>query len=455
MRTPCLALLAACGGEPAAPTRDPQRPLPDLVVVVVDTLRADALGVYGNALPTSPQLDRLAAEGTWFSRSYAHSGWTLASMTSLFTGQLPHVHRVGRSAFDPTAFGRLPDETETVAERLQARGYQTGAWLNNTFLAPEFGLRQGFQTWDWQGADNARHRSAAETVAAATAWLATQTGPVFMVVHLMEPHFEYKAPEGIRGTLRAQVDLQGRPPPPIDSTDVLSLRAAPPPTGPDLAYIRAAYDEEVLAADQALGPFFDALRARPRWSDTLVAVTADHGEELWDHGTFEHGHSLLGELTRVPLILGGGAAPRVGRNDTVVGHVDLSAALLALAGAEPVAGSPGEDLLALARAGHTPGRVAVSENTLYGPPRVSIVGDHHRLDVNQSTMRAVVVAVEADGSERDPVPQADQARLGEPLSARLAALRGGLDPVSAVPGPTLSSGEVFRQLEALGYLAPP
>ena len=118
----------------------------------------------------------------------------------------------------------------------------------------------------------------------------------------------------------------------------------------------------------------------------------------------------------------------------------------------PVDGSPGQDLLALARQGTISGRMAISENTLYGPPRVSIVGDRHRLDVDQATVWARVIPVEPDGSEQGPAPQADQATYGEPLMAALVALRGGLDPVSAVEGPTISSGDIFRQLEALGYL---
>lgn len=443
------ALLFACGG----PTEQPARPPPDLVLVVIDTLRADGLSLYGNPRPTTPEIDRLAAEGAWFHRAYAHSSWTLASFASMFTGQLPHVHRVGRSGFDPTAFGRVPAETQTLAERLQARGYHTGAWMNNTFLAPEFGLQQGFETYDWMGADNVHQRSAEQTVAAATTWLATQTGPVFMVVHLMEPHFEYRAPDDLLGTWSAQVDLEGEAPPTLDDQAFAAWHGGgAPPSAAGIRFVRARYDEEVRAADRALGALFATLRARPNWDNTLVAVTSDHGEELWDHGGFEHGHSLLSEVTRVPLVLGGGLAPGVGRTDTVVGHADLTAALLLAAGAAPVEGSPGQDLLALARQGTVAGRTAISENTLYGPPRVSIVGDRHRLDLEQATVWASVIAVEADGRELGPSPQADQATYGEPLMAALVAQRGGLDTVSSVEGPTISSAEMFRQLEALGYL---
>ena len=129
-------------------------PKPNVVVIVVDTLRADRVGVYGHNRPTTPNIDRWAAQGIVFERAYAHSGWTLPSTVSMLTGLYPHEHRVGRSPTNPTEFGSLPEDRVTMAELFQKADYQTMAVVNNTFLAPDFGLSQGFESFDYRGADN-------------------------------------------------------------------------------------------------------------------------------------------------------------------------------------------------------------------------------------------------------------------------------------------------------------
>ena len=149
-----LTLLACTGssmpettsqeGSSGADARPSAGAQPDIVLVVIDPLRADHLSCYGHDRPTSPNIDAIASSGLLFERAYAHSGWTLASFTSLFTGLLPHQHRVGRAPGDASQFGRLAPEVVTLAEAVGAAGYATAAVMNNTFLAPEFGLNQGF-----------------------------------------------------------------------------------------------------------------------------------------------------------------------------------------------------------------------------------------------------------------------------------------------------------------------
>ena len=152
-------LLAACSSEAPTPPPPPANDGPDIILIVIDTLRADRLGIYGHDRPTSPNIDALARNGTWFRRAYAQSGWTLASMTSLLTGQLPHQHRVCRDAVQTDRFGSLPEPETTLAESLTSAGYRCGAVVNNTFLAPGFGLNQGFDWYDYQGATNEQIRS--------------------------------------------------------------------------------------------------------------------------------------------------------------------------------------------------------------------------------------------------------------------------------------------------------
>ena len=210
--TAMLLTLLACTGSSTPELTNQEEPedadsrkedgeQPDIVLVVIDTLRADHLGCYGHERPTSPNLDAMAGAGLRFARAYAHSGWTLASFTSLFTGLLPHQHRVGRAAADVSQFGRLAPEVVTLAEAVGAAGYTTAAVMNNTFLAPEFGLNQGFgDNYLWHGATNDAHRSADETVTMALDWLGQQQAPAFLVIHMMEPHLDYAPPADIRGT---------------------------------------------------------------------------------------------------------------------------------------------------------------------------------------------------------------------------------------------------------------
>jgi arylsulfatase A-like enzyme len=164
--------LLACGAEPPArpgPASSVEPVAPDVILLVVDTLRADHLGVYGHERPTSPQLDAWAATGVIYDDAQAHSGWTLPSMASLLTGLLPHEHQAVRDPSQDGAQSSLLPEHLTLAEIYRSGGRRTGGFTNNTFLDPVFGLDQGFDHYDHQGAGPTVHRSAEDTVDAALA----------------------------------------------------------------------------------------------------------------------------------------------------------------------------------------------------------------------------------------------------------------------------------------------
>ncbi len=454
-----LALALSCSSAPsgdgsapsaAAPEVDAR---PDIVVVLVDTLRADHVGAYGYQRPTTPHIDAWASGAAVFERAYAHSGWTLASVASLLTGRLPHQHRTGRSPDDASVFCSLPDDVPTLAEQLLGAGYRTGAFINNTFLAPQFGLNRGFSHWDWQGSSPTEIRSAADTVDAALAWLAEDRAqPTFAVVHMMEPHALYQPSAPFLGTFSDATPVpegQG-----IDEATIVRWQTYQAlPTPEQRARAVALYDEEILAVDAAVGTLLDGLKARDSGRGTVVVFTADHGEEFWDHSGFEHGQSLMGELTRVPLIVAGPDVP-TGRFSTVVGHTDLTRSIQRVAGLQP---DPGGDLLAIAAVGPYAGpRLSVSENTLYGPPRVSVVDDEHRLDVRQDTQHASLWKVAADRSERERVMGPDAAEQGRALHSQLLQVRGDTQPLASMQsgtcGTAIADYSVFQQLEALGYL---
>ncbi len=278
----------------------PSRP-PDILLISVDTLRADHLGCYGYGLRT-PNIDRLAAEGVVFDAAMAPVPLTLPSHASMLTGLIPPRHGV-RANGD----FRLPDRIETLAEVLQKRGYQTAAFIGAIPLDRSGGLNQGFDHYDdeisVQSVDaekkvQRKERFANEVFDLAAAWLreTDPQRPVFAFVHVFDPH----AP---------------------------GMQALPGMDTP-------SYDGEIHFVDRAMGPLLSGLRRDPRWTSLVTVFTADHGEGLNDHQEETHGMFVYQSTLHVPLIVHGvkGVSPR--RIRETVGVVDIGPTLLELAGAE-------------------------------------------------------------------------------------------------------------------------
>jgi arylsulfatase A-like enzyme len=423
---------------------------PDIVLIVVDTLRADHVSLYGHERATTPHIDALAAEGSWFPRAYAHSSWTLPSMASLLTGLLPHQHRAVRDPDHKRRFGRLEPEVETVAEQLAAAGYAPGAVVNNTFFAPMFGLDQGFgSSWNQVGSSNHTHRSAPATVDAALAWLRDQQAPVFLLLHFMEPHLLYDPPAAVRGVFTGPGVAPVPVPWGLRETQIVAFEdgRAPPPE--HIEYIEKLYDEEIHYVDRAIGQLLDALRARSRWPQTVVIVTADHGEEFFERGGFEHGHSLYGELTRVPLVVAGPGMAR-GEVDDVVQHVDVAEGILALGGLARDGSEP--DLFTSLRAGtRWPERGVLSDNVLYGRQRVAWSDGALRLHLRVDDGTRSVWRLDESGVEAQRLGGSESRSAARRLADELRAVRGDLEPIRPLPGPALDDPEIFEQLKSMGY----
>ena len=301
---------------------------PDIVLVVIDTLRADHLPIYGYERDTSPNLTALARRGLVFDRAFAHSGWTLPGVGSLLTGLYPSEHGLVRDPEGVGFFGGLDPDVSTLASLLADRGYRTAAFVNNVFLSPDFGFDRGFDLYDWEGASNTEIRSARDTVEAALAWLKSAQEPAFAMIHMMEPHQAYDPPAETRGKFAPLDNLPVSVP--FSAGGNIGISSSPAPSPSELAAIQALYDEEILAADLALGllarEFIEAKPEKPRW----LWITSDHGEEFWDHGGFEHGHQLFGELIRVPLVAVG-PLTRPTRIGVPVQHADVFRTLVELA----------------------------------------------------------------------------------------------------------------------------
>ena len=226
----------------------------------------------------------------------------------------------------------------------------------------------------------------------------------------------------------------------------------PPPSAAAQEFIRQRYDEEILHVDDAVRALVSQLKARGRWDNTVLAITSDHGEEFWDHGGYEHGHTLMGELTRVPLIIAGAGQAR-GRVDAVVEHVDLAAGLVGLAGGEKTPGATGSDLWSIMDGTATDHvDTALSENTLYGAGKVSIVDKTARLEFVFESGSGSIWKVDADGVERKRVAASDRQVTGKRLNQAVKDKRGGLMPIQGEGGVTIQDKEMFNQLLSLGYI---
>ncbi len=350
-----MALLS-CGPsqEPAAPSPGPSG-TPSLLLVTIDTLRADHLGIDGYARDTSPNLDALAREGAWFGRTYSASGTTGAAHASLFYSVLPPVH--GVLSNDQV----FPDRVSLMSV-LRGSGYRIGAFVSSAVLSRSTGLQRYFDHFDdlRQRPERNRpefaERPARDTVDASIAWIDAQPPeqPFFAWLHVIDPHGPYEAPEDPDRYLDDTVARENPRAFPLGKTNY-EPGAIPKYQAlgdrRDAGYYIARYDAEIHYADAELGRLFAYLERRGRAPDTFVAVTADHGETLAESNrrlVFSHGVVVHEEVARVPLILraprGNDALSHV-RRDLPVSSLDVAPTLLALLG-QPIPGEfAGRNLL--------------------------------------------------------------------------------------------------------------
>ncbi len=315
MRRRVLGLVAAAAALAAAlwlaragPTR------PNVLLVTIDTLRADRLGCYGYTAGATPVQDALAGRGVRFATAIAHAPLTGPSHASLLTGLTPLRHGV-RDNGRPTLAATVP----TLAEAFRDAGWRTAAFVSGFPLDHRFGFDRGFESYDDRlprGSDPRRaafvERTAERTTGAVLRWLGTAapSAPWFLWVHYFDPHAPYEPPP------EQAARFAGRP-----------------------------YDGEVAFVDAQLGRLLQAVENGNRGRETLVLVTSDHGESLGEHGEETHGVFIYDATLRVPLVLAGPGVPRGRVSHTVARGIDVAPTLLALAGAPPLRGAQGRSLV--------------------------------------------------------------------------------------------------------------
>jgi len=457
-----MALALGCADEPA--------PTP-IVLLSIDTLRADRLSCYGYERPTSPSLDRFAAESVRFEDASAQASATLPSHLSLFTSlnppQLGITRPDGRNDTQARTQLRLADGVVTLAETLRSGGYHTAAFTDGVLVSERYGLDRGFDRFEVVRSgprvylDNFR-----ETVARFDRFLEGQGGtggaPLFIFLHTYDVHEPYSARPPF-ATAFTPVDylgfrrLRGMPPRPQflnRRLDALSER--------DVEIVSGLYDNGIRAVDASFGRLVEMLRRRRLYERALIVVLSDHGEEFMEHGAFGHGPNIHRELLHVPLLVrlpGGAHAGKIVRRPVAL--LDVAPTLLDYAGIAAPEQLEGRSLRGVIEGTET--GAWLSDRPLFAdvPDRSAYVRGLRRgawkLIQRPGDGTQELYQVERDPGETGDVSGANRdiaRRMGDELEAWVASMeeaarrRGTL----AVPSHAASDRDHEEALRALGYL---
>jgi arylsulfatase A-like enzyme len=347
------ALLSpGCGGR-LQPDSGHQRP--NVLLIVVDALRADRLECYGYSRQTAPNLNALAQNGVVFTDDMSQGAETVVAVPTLLTGRLPREHGVVWIRRDDRVWVGPGLRLPTLATILKQNGYTTAAVSGNPLVGPSIGVEKGFDTFDQRAGRvyTWLHASGADINACAYEWLRRyrRDKPFFLYLHYIDPHNQYRPPSAFCAFGRPgytprddaiNKDLNDVFDPHLDKRVTRTMLLEHGISERDVTRMSDLYDAEVLSADHYIGELLERLRKDGLYDSTIIIVTADHGEAFMDHGNLEHGGSLYQELIRVPLII---KAPGVRGGQEVgdlVESVDLAPTILDAVGVAPDAAMSGQ-----------------------------------------------------------------------------------------------------------------
>jgi arylsulfatase len=456
----CLTWLG-CGVDERVdePTRGPTesalspRLSPNVLLITIDTLRADHVGAYGYPEPVSPNIDALAARGVVYERAIAASSRTAPSHASILTSRYVRDHSIG----SVNGATRIQNE-ETLASALSAAGYQTAAFVSNTVLHPRTGLNKGFSVYDHELPDQEKNRQriferrADATTDPALAWLRDAAKPWLLWVHYNDPHGPYDPPpstasgstfSGVaRGPMRGQEETAL----PI-LAEQSGLRGIPAyQKSGDLRLpreYRALYAAEIRFMDESLGRLIESAQRATGEPELIILLTSDHGESQGEDDIFfAHGAGTTPNLVHVPfIVVAPGLSP--GRSHDVVHHVDVTPTLLELAGVQPPTQSAG---LALAR--YWQSDTPIPDRVVFADVGDEVSGYRgelfERLRRDQYRESSEVFRWSAEEGW-DPHPENAE------LHARLKSYADRKPPLVAAAAPDAANQE---RLRALGYVEP-
>ena len=387
-----------------------------IVLISIDTLRADRLPAYGYKGTRTPNLDRLVADGILFENAYSHSPQTLPSHTSILTGELPFEHGVR----DNIGF-TVRNPQQTLPQSLRQGGYATGGFVSAYVLRKQVGIDQGFDRYDDElppaSPDKPlgqMQRAGMDTLAAATRWLDGLTSPkFFLFFHIYEPHRPYTPPSHIHSS--------------------------------------NAYDGEVEFSDEIIGKLLEHLRSRKLYEDATIVLLSDHGEGLGDHGEDEHGIFLYRETTHVPLIVKLPRSVNAGRRvPDPVQHIDLQPTILALAGSAAGPSKHGRSLEPVLRgSGPLPPATIYSESL---SPRYHF-GWSELYALSDDRYRLIRAPKdELYDLSQDPKELASIADQRAQVRVAMRRALDGLIATNKLTAPSAVSAEDRQKLAALGYV---
>ncbi|MFT4709963.1 MAG: arylsulfatase A-like enzyme [Planctomycetota bacterium] len=451
-----LSLLAisfsGCGSPP-----EPKSRYRNVVLIGVDTLRPDHLGFGGSKFETSPTLDGFAKNAMVFDQAYSTASWTLPAFASLLTGLDPAEHgagimlrHTGEREWDEERVGLrqrtiMDPSVQTLAERLSDEGFATYGVAQSPNLAGAYGFERGFDAYE--NVSDGRRRANGSVDLALELLDRELDRPTFMFLHLIDPHLTYDAPEPATGVFTGDIDA-GLSLPVANIGNLRDEYINYSPIQRD--FVSAAYDEEILFTDQQINRFLNGLRERGMDKNTLIILTSDHGEEFFEHGGFEHGHSMYQEVIQVPFLVWGKGITG-GLDSTPVSIADAAPTILDALGLE--AGEPGfgKSLWPQIDAGAVGmmDRMIVAAGTLYGPEkRMAIVWPYKLIQLPGKKVLELY-NLESDPGETKDVSNANRVltwEMAEELDRRMYSIAHGPQGAGAEIDASMKSG-----LEELGY----
>lgn len=448
-----MLLLVACQSEDESLQQQQQ---PNVILILLDTVRADHLGMYGYAGHTSPNLDALARDGVVYDRIISSSPWTVPAMGSIFTSTYPSEHHAGErpggaagsttpANVDWSTLGRMDPTFPTIASILKDRGWSAYAVLANPALRG-FGLFP--DTYDRiddpAGSDFAGLRRATEVTDSAIRTIeSVRDDRFFLVVHYIDPHAPYDPERGVRDE---EVEAYSR----REAVSLPRSRAV------------VSYDQEIRDMDGEIGRLLDSIRENHLYASALIVVIADHGEELWDHSDREmsvgptvttpaaHGHTFYQELLHVPLIIKFPNSEAKGLRDArLASSVDVLPTILDVTGIEAPDHLRGVSLLSdRSRLPHPGDRFVVSEHPIYYDDRKAVVSGTLKYVLNTKTGGERFIDLGSnDFTDRDVTEEISETRKQQ---MRDLMERSSIANPSAPD--SFVDRDTMKQMEALGYV---
>lgn len=439
--TSLFCALGSCGGGEREPGPD------NLILISVDTLRADHMGIYGYERPTSPVMDAYAEGGTVFEHTTSTASWTVPSHMSMFTGQYTRTHGI-----DGWRKG-LSQKTQTLASALEAEGFATAAFVNVTLLNPQRSFDRGFQDFMYEPPAKSANGSTQKILEGAIPWMKEHANErFFLFLHFYDVHSDYNPlPEFRKQFVRMYSgDVNG------ETAQLRAYRKGDrtlPWDAPDARHLVDLYDAGIRQFDTQVAELFEHLETTGLGEKTLVILTSDHGEEFLEHGGVLHGRTLHQELVHIPLIMRGPGVPagnRVGGNASLV---DIMPTALSLLGFDVPEQCEGLDLSQSWRSGASfDERLVYSEADKWlaqepGNKRRAVRRGDFKLLYDHATGKRSVFDLSQDPNEMGDL-SAEKEALVKVLWGELERFMAGKTELDET---VEMSDEEMKELEDLGY----